>query len=205
MNATTTPRTCAFDGCDLPRHGRFPHCKAHYMQQRTSGVLKPIQPWSRRLPFSERFWQKVDSSKPSDQCWPWLAATNEQTGYGFVNRNGRPVHAHRVAYELAVGQIPDGMHVDHVCHNRKCVNPAHLRPATPKQNTENHSGPQSNGSSGYRGVSWNKNRQAWIARVTHRGKEYGCGAFQTREEAADAARAKRNELFTHNDLDRIGA
>ena len=51
-------------------------------------------------------------------------------GYGQVRRNNRMVKAHRLAYELFVGPIPDGLQLDHLCRNRACVRPDHLEPAT---------------------------------------------------------------------------
>ena len=56
--------------------------------------------------------------------------------------------------------------------------------------------------SGVRGVVWNKGCQRWQAQIRHRGKDFYLGVFDTVEEAAEVVRAKRLELFTHNDLDR---
>lgn len=42
--------------------------------------------------------------------------------------------AHRVAYELWVGPIPEGMELDHRCKVRACINPAHLEPVTHAEN-----------------------------------------------------------------------
>lgn len=82
----------------------------------------------------------------SDECWLWTAATNG-FGYGLVKWNAKSMSvAHRVVYELLVGPIPEGLDLDHLCHNaavdagecldvsecqhRRCVNPSHLEPVT---------------------------------------------------------------------------
>ena len=110
--------------------------------------------------------------------------------------------AHKFSYEEAKGEIPEGMEVDHICHNPACVRPSHLRLATKKQNAENLQGANINSASGLRGASWNASAQRWIAVVGHNGKRIQVGSFLTAEEAGQAARAKRNELYTHNDADR---
>lgn len=69
-----------------------------------------------------------------DGCWLWTADTN-RGGYGLFHITGkRSIGAHRFSYQLFVGPIPTGMHVDHLCRVRNCVNPAHLEPVTPKEN-----------------------------------------------------------------------
>lgn len=145
-----------------------------------------------------RFWSKFDKS---GDCWLWTGETNS-SGYGRICVSGKRVFIHRHAYALTHGDIPNGAVIDHVCHTKTCANPDHLRIATKKQNGENLSGAHSDSSSGVLGVQWQPDRKRWRARVVHNGREHFAGRYLTREEAESAAIAKRNELFTHNDLDR---
>lgn len=79
------------------------------------------------------FWSRADRSNGPDACWPWIAAV-DSCGYGRVKVAQRDLKAHRVAYEFAVGPIPDGLTIDHLCRNKPCVNPAHLEPVTWREN-----------------------------------------------------------------------
>ena len=83
-------------------------------------------------PREERFWEKVEKT---DGCWRWLGATTK--GYGqFWDNKRSPAKAHRVAYEMCVGPIPEGLHIDHLCCNPICVNPEHLEPVTNRENVQ---------------------------------------------------------------------
>lgn len=74
-----------------------------------------------RITFEERFWSKVDKS---GECWLWTAARYPD-GYGQF-RAKSTTYAHRMAWSLENGAIPDGMLVLHMCNNPPCVNPQHL-------------------------------------------------------------------------------
>lgn len=72
-------------------------------------------------------WYALDLSKP---CWEWPGRLDDD-GYGRLD--GRT--AHRVIWERILRRkLPDGIHLDHVCQNKRCVNPAHMEPVTPKEN-----------------------------------------------------------------------
>lgn len=157
----------------------------------------------------ERFWEKVDRT---GDCWLWVAGTTTR-GYGRFRVEGKLVYPHRFAYELLVGKIPDGTTLDHrySCPKR-CVNPAHLRPATPREQNENHNGPSSKNTSGVRGVSWSKKKKKWRAQVRgNGGKQLLVGWFdgppppaKAPPDAEAAVIAKRLVLHTRNDWDRDG-
>ena len=158
---------------------------------------------SRKVTPAERIAANIETA---GDCWMWTGYKNP-SGYGLVKTyiDGRRTSttAHRVSYEVANGPIPDGLVIDHICHTHACVNPAHLRAVTNKQNSENKAGPTASSKTGVQGVSWHKMGRKWVARVVHNGKDHYIGLFTDINEAAAAVVAKRNELFTHNDLDRV--
>ena len=89
----------------------------------------PRQPRSTWCRFNEKL-----IPGPGD-CWYWRAGHFKKTGYAMFSIRGqdgkwRPTVAHRVAYELYIGEIPAGLDLDHLCQNRGCVNPWHLEPVT---------------------------------------------------------------------------
>jgi len=79
------------------------------------------------------FWSKVDMLSDVKSCWKWRGA-KKPSGYGNVRINGKYLLAHRVAFQLAVGEIPSGFIVCHICDEPGCCNPNHLMLGTVKSN-----------------------------------------------------------------------
>ena len=143
----------------------------------------------------ERFWEKVDKS---GECWLWMASCYPD-GYGRFKHGEKVVLAHRLAFEWEHGEIPEGLQVDHRCHERRCVRPDHLRLVTPAQNQQNRRGATRASTTGVRGVSWHKPSRKFVVQVGLSGKLHYAGSFDTLKEAEAAVIAKRRELFTHDD------
>lgn len=130
-------------------------------------------------------------------CWNWVGSKNAE-GYGIFKYQGGRYGAHRVAWAIANKEDPSGQLIDHICHNQGCVNPEHLRLASHKQNAENMLPIRA--ASGFRGVhSINKK---WRAEVVHHGVMHRSRSFATPEQANQAAIEMRNEMYSHNVLDR---
>lgn len=200
------PKICSIPECGLPHKGRG-YCSIHHRRKLRDGTIS-ARP---RLTTEQRFWPKVDKNGPIPEkfpelgrCWIWTGALDDN-GYGKFAINRTVQYTHRLAWELAFGESPKGMKVDHRCHNTSCVNTKHLRLATVKQNQEHRAGPTRFSTSGILGVGWDKSRGKWRAQVAHNGENMFLGRFDTKEEAEAAALSKRRELFTHNDHDRIAA
>lgn len=129
---------CSRPKCDRPiKNKQFKLCSAHDWRRKNGRDMDaPLRDWKPGTPrpWPERFWEKVDR-RGDDECWPWLAYINDG-GYGNIMIDGRPHRAHRVAYELLIGPIPEKLVTDHLCRNRWCVNPWHLEPVTNEENID---------------------------------------------------------------------
>lgn len=145
MSAAKAP--CAHDGCDRDARTKG-YCQKHYLRLWRHGTTDTKERLH-GVPAEQRFWAHVTRGA-DDECWPY-SPVSERDGYGRINVHSdgqAAVLAHRYAYELMVGPIPDGLQIDHQCHepdsgcvsgpacpHRACVNPAHLRPSTNRENS----------------------------------------------------------------------
>jgi len=91
-----------------------------------------------------RFWRRTNKAGPVHPtlgpCWQWRGAPH-RSGYGRHKGAEGVVYAHRFAYALLVGPIPDGLQIDHLCRNTMCVRPEHLEAVTQKTNMNRGVGP----------------------------------------------------------------
>lgn len=197
-----SPRlTCSIEECEKLVHSRG-WCAMHVMRWKTHGDTS-VCTTNRYLTMQERFWMKVQKGPG---CWLWTGGSRD--GYGtFTERYRGKTHlAHRLAYELVLGPVPEEKQLDHRCRNTLCVNPAHLRPVTHKQNMEHQAGAHRNSSTGVLGVTHRKRDGRFVAQVGHYGQVHRVpGSFAELKEAAEAVKALRLSLFTHNDVDRRSA
>lgn len=124
----------------------------------------------------DRFWNKVSKT---DHCWVWTGAKND-SGYGQIRIRNKCHYAHRLSYELHVGQIPDRWVIDHLCRNPSCINPLHLEAVEGRTNINR----------GHRwlhrrkfGIGAQKNGDWYTARKYFDGTCVYLGNYRTPEEA----------------------
>lgn len=185
---------CKQAGCNRPGTKARGYCVGHYARfVRGQDMTPPLRP---KLSEAERFWTKVEKT---DTCWNWTAAKFK--GYGIFRHQGAARVAHRISYAWEYGPIPDGIEIDHMCHNHSCVNPKHLRPATKILNGQNRSGLNSNNKSGVRGVHWATAAGCWIAKGHLNGRPVTVGRFDDLEEAARAIAAWRKDNMPYSLMD----
>ena len=87
--------------------------------------------------LEQKLWPYVNKDGDGG-CWVWFGAQCTPNGYGqlYITVDGvkKKLYVHRVAYELVIGNIPDGLEIDHLCRVRNCVNPDHLEAVTHREN-----------------------------------------------------------------------
>jgi hypothetical protein len=138
----------------------------------------------------DRFAEKIALTDTG--CIEWLATTNGLS-YGTFrldpSEGSRRVYAHRWSYEYHVGPVPDGLHIDHLCRNRACVNPDHLEPVTLVENVLR--------GTGWAAVNANKSHcakgHAFSAENTYTNPSNGQRKCRACARIRDRARAPRNQ------------
>lgn len=127
---------CVISDCENQHHARG-YCQTHYLRIKQYGRVDLLP----RNPLEVRFWGRVNKTTA---CWEWQGVVNRE-GYGLWTWRENGYHksdsAHHFAYIISGKEIPFGYHLDHLCRNRKCCNPNHLEPVTPRENTLRGIGP----------------------------------------------------------------
>lgn len=106
-------------------NARLGHVKGH--------PHKFVSGHNQRMKAGLSLLMKYVSKSDANGCWNWIGLVNRK-GYGSVQVRGVKHNAHRAVYLEFGLQIPAGYHLDHICRNKLCVNPAHMEPVTLKEN-----------------------------------------------------------------------
>lgn len=131
-------RQCTLRGCHK-KHKSRGYCDTHYLRVKRGWpeallnaplgyVYVPLEV------MLERFWSKVHKNT-STGCWDWLSSLSIG-GYGRLAYKAMGVnYAHRFSWLIHGNKIPSGLQIDHLCRNRKCVNPDHMEVVSSRENT----------------------------------------------------------------------
>lgn len=117
---------CSWRECVKPSKIRS-LCWMHYTRLQRHGSPDVLKYPTRALSLQDHFWSLVEKA---DGCWPWKGYVRPD-GYGeFYKTGASERRAHRMAYVLTYGSIPEGLTLDHLCRNPRCVRPDHLEAVT---------------------------------------------------------------------------
>ena len=179
---------CTLDNCDKPHEAKG-FCQLHYIRWKKTG--DPLNGWTPR--FENPAEALAQRSEWQADCLVWTGYINDW-GYGVIRVEDKAVSTHRYAWQLANGPIPEGMELDHICHNPACCNVAHLRIASREQNAQNLSGAmRTNKSTGVRNVY--KRGDKYRVILGKGGKLHHFGSYSSLAQASEVAAQAREELF----------
>jgi DNA-binding XRE family transcriptional regulator len=130
---------CSVEGCERNVAGRG-LCHSHHSMARQRGALPETGERTKASLYKTNEQRLLEHSrKQPNGCREWIRAL-DSAGYGQTayrhNGTHRGVRAHRLAYEVWNGPIPDGLMVRHTCDNRKCIEPTHLILGTAQDNAD---------------------------------------------------------------------
>ena len=185
-------RLCEVEGCDRKHYARG-WCRLHYSRWFAKGTV--VEPAPRFRDPEESFAARTRWTDGG--CLEWTAS-RDRIGYARIYVHGTHIFVHRYAWEKVNGPIPDGMVLDHLCHNRACANVEHLRMVTQSANMQNIQTARKGSRSGIRGVSWNSQAGKWTAKVCVDGKFHFGGYFEDKEEAGRVAAEMRARLMPYS-------
>lgn len=206
-------RTCSIDDCGGAHYCRG-WCEKHYNRWRKWG--DPLKTLIFYGSAEDRFWHYVEKRGP-DECWPWTGTITE-FGYGVLKDAGQQVRAHIKGYLLTGHTIPQGLVLDHTCHDpkkcvpgpdcphRRCCNPSHLEPVTLGENTLRGGGRSAENArltKCQRGHDLDEANTSWRSRKRPDGTSWArvcrtCARDQQRERRA-ARRAVQAAILSRSD------
>ena len=132
MRVPLVYRACSIEGCE-GQHEAKGYCQKHYLRYKKWG--DPLR--TKYSGNEDRFWKNVDKT---GACWLWKLDRNS-SGHGRFRVRRKLWLAHRYAYTIVRGPIPEGLQVNHLCDNPACVKPSHLVLGDHQQNKEDRDPP----------------------------------------------------------------
>jgi len=109
-------------------------CDAHWQRWRKG---RPMDRARNGAPIMARFFKVIHVDE--NKCWNW--GNSQANGYRAIEIKGKTIQAHVFSYEHFVGPVPEGLQLDHLCRNKRCVNPDHLEPVTASVNVRRGTSP----------------------------------------------------------------